>query len=158
MSPVQIFLYIIIGIILILLNFRADAHAFSIFVISILGFMIDIAYITYRIVYKQCFSIMSIVRLYFWLIIISIYILFLLQKYHDLEGMHFDRDLDLNDLTYFTIVTISTTGYGDIVPKTPIAKKIVSMIIMIAMILNIIFINQITSNVTFRCLKKLYDS
>jgi hypothetical protein len=39
---------------------------------------------------------------------------------------HFDVEPTLTNATYLTTVTHATVGYGDITPKTPVAKLVVS--------------------------------
>ncbi|ARM75188.1 ion channel [Acidianus manzaensis] len=47
------------------------------------------------------------------------------------SGHNFNQPMNLINAIYFTIITLSTVGYGDIVPITPIAKIfIVALIIM----------------------------
>lgn len=41
----------------------------------------------------------------------------------------FDGDLSFNDIVYFTMVTVTTVGYGDIVPVTPRARLIDALVV-----------------------------
>lgn len=48
-------------------------------------------------------------------------------------GHNFNECMDLINSIYFTVVTLSTVGYGDIVPITPIAKIFVVILIVFGM-------------------------
>ncbi|EZQ11164.1 hypothetical protein CM19_02510 [Candidatus Acidianus copahuensis] len=48
-------------------------------------------------------------------------------------GHNFNQKMDLVNSIYFTIITLSTVGYGDIVPITPIAKLFVVILIVFGM-------------------------
>ena len=48
-------------------------------------------------------------------------------------GHNFNECMDLVNSIYFTVVTLSTVGYGDIVPITPIAKIFVVVFIVFGM-------------------------
>ncbi|BDC19524.1 ion channel [Acidianus sp. HS-5] len=48
-------------------------------------------------------------------------------------GHNFNQSMDLVNSIYFTVVTLSTVGYGDIVPITPIAKIFVVVLIVFGM-------------------------
>lgn len=49
----------------------------------------------------------------------------------DREGLqdHADNEISFSDIVYFTMVTITTVGYGDIVPITPRARMIDAFVI-----------------------------
>jgi hypothetical protein len=51
----------------------------------------------------------------------------------------FSADLGLGDALYFSIVTMSTTGYGDILPKSGWAKLVVCMQILFGILYNVLF-------------------
>lgn len=51
----------------------------------------------------------------------------------------FSAVLDLGDAVYFSIVTMTTTGFGDIVPKSGSAKLLVSIQILFGYFYNILF-------------------
>jgi hypothetical protein len=51
----------------------------------------------------------------------------------------FSAALDLGDALYFSIVTMTTTGYGDIIPKSGSAKLLVSIQILFGFFYNILF-------------------
>ena len=53
---------------------------------------------------------------------------------------------DLNDYIYFTIYTITTTGYGDIRPVTPEAKFLASMTNLFELFFLVIFFNILISH------------
>ena len=57
------------------------------------------------------------------------------------------RVLELLDYVYFTIYTITTTGYGDIIPITSIAKFIASIANMFEIFFIVIFFNVLVSSV-----------
>lgn len=152
-QPVVSFLHILILLILVMIMMDHLPHkALIIFILSACGFIIDIAYISYQIMYVSCFSIMSIIRLYFWMIMGASFLFEWMQSQNP-RHFHNIRDKDI-DFFYFTIVTISTTGYGDITPMTALAKRMVSLFILCGMVLNIIFINQIILHISFRCSNK----
>ncbi len=48
-------------------------------------------------------------------------------------GHNFNQCMNLVNSIYFTVVTLSTVGYGDIVPLTPIAKIFVVILIVFGM-------------------------
>ncbi|AWR94154.1 ion channel [Acidianus brierleyi] len=48
-------------------------------------------------------------------------------------GHNFNENINLINAIYFTIITLSTVGYGDIVPLTPIAKMFVVTLIVFGM-------------------------
>ncbi|BCU66574.1 hypothetical protein HS7_00110 [Sulfolobales archaeon HS-7] len=48
-------------------------------------------------------------------------------------GHNFNEKMNLINALYFTIITLSTVGYGDIVPTTPIAKIFVISLIVLGM-------------------------
>lgn len=51
----------------------------------------------------------------------------------------FSAVLDLGDAVYFSIVTMTTTGYGDIIPRSGSAKFLVSIQILFGLFYNILF-------------------
>ncbi|HKR65042.1 MAG TPA: ion channel [Thermoanaerobaculia bacterium] len=55
------------------------------------------------------------------------------------------RDLQLIDYLYFTIYTITTTGYGDIVPVSDWAKFLVSMANLIELLFVVVLVNVIAN-------------
>lgn len=48
-------------------------------------------------------------------------------------GHNFNENMNLINAIYFTIITLSTVGYGDIIPLTPIAKMFVVTLIVFGM-------------------------
>jgi voltage-gated potassium channel len=48
-------------------------------------------------------------------------------------GHNFNQNMNIINAIYFTIITLSTVGYGDIVPITPIAKMFVVTLIVFGM-------------------------
>ncbi|MGA8809942.1 MAG: ion channel, partial [Thermoanaerobaculia bacterium] len=55
------------------------------------------------------------------------------------------RELDLIDYLYFTIYTITTTGYGDIVPISSWAKFLVSIANLIELLFLVVLVNVIAN-------------
>ena len=51
----------------------------------------------------------------------------------------FSADLNLTEALYFSIVTMTTTGYGDISPKSGWAKFVVSLQILFGFLYNVLF-------------------
>jgi Ion channel len=51
----------------------------------------------------------------------------------------FSADLKLADAMYFSIVTMTTTGYGDIIPKSGLAKFVVCVQIVFGFLYNVLF-------------------
>ncbi len=51
----------------------------------------------------------------------------------------FSADLKLADAMYFSIVTMTTTGYGDIIPKSGLAKFVVCVQILFGFLYNVLF-------------------
>lgn len=55
------------------------------------------------------------------------------------------RELDLMDYMYFSIYTITTTGYGDIVPTTAYSKFVVSVANICEVLFLVVFFNALVS-------------
>jgi ion channel len=51
----------------------------------------------------------------------------------------FSTALDLGDALYFSIVSMTTTGYGDISPESGLAKFVVSLQIVFGFLYNVLF-------------------
>jgi hypothetical protein len=51
----------------------------------------------------------------------------------------FSESLDLGNALYFSIVTMTTTGYGDIAPKSGWTKFVVSVEILFGVLYNVLF-------------------
>ena len=65
----------------------------------------------------------------------SFVIFFIINKKDDWYGLE-DKEITYLDSLYYTFVTFSTIGYGDITPKS-VRAKIITMLIIIGLILNI---------------------
>ena len=57
----------------------------------------------------------------------------------------FSGDLTLGEALYFSIVTMTTTGYGDISPKSGLAKFLVSVQILFGFLYNVLFFSIFAS-------------
>lgn len=55
------------------------------------------------------------------------------------------RDLELIDYLYFTVYTITTTGYGDIIPTSSYAKFIVTLANLIELLFFVVLVNVIAN-------------
>ena len=51
----------------------------------------------------------------------------------------FSADLNLGDALYFSVVTMTTTGYGDILPRSGLAKLMVSSQILFGFLYGVLF-------------------
>ena len=56
-----------------------------------------------------------------------------------LDSSAFSTELNLGNALYFSVVTMTTTGYGDISPKSGLAKAIVSVQILFGFLYNVLF-------------------
>ena len=59
--------------------------------------------------------------LFLYLITILIYAL----VYYYINDDHFNKALTFTDALYFSTTTMSTTGYGDLIPQTATAKYLI---------------------------------
>lgn len=55
----------------------------------------------------------------------------------------FDHDIKYLDYFYFTVYTITTTGYGDIIPNTELAKTICSLANLFEVLFLVVFLNTL---------------
>ena len=69
--------------------------------------------------------------LYRVLAVVGLIALAILVHWLDRDGLHdnYDGKVSLLDIIYFTAISISTTGYGDIVPVTPQARMFDALIV-----------------------------
>jgi len=99
--------------------------------------------------YKQLsLNIHQIIRIYIWLIgggTFLFYILYLDARENFAGEFHDGREL--TDFAYFTIITATTIGYGDIVPRTTVCRRVVVGFTIACMLINIVVINLIFSHV-----------
>lgn len=65
-------------------------------------------------------------------------------------GNNFNEHMDLINAIYFTITTLSTVGYGDIVPITPIAKMFVVILIIMGLGAFLTAVTSISSDLATR--------
>jgi peptidoglycan biosynthesis protein MviN/MurJ (putative lipid II flippase) len=56
-----------------------------------------------------------------------------------LDANAFSAELNLSNALYFSIVSMTTTGYGDISPKSGLAKFLVSLQILFGFFYNVLF-------------------
>lgn len=63
------------------------------------------------------------IRMY---VVIALFLLVMAVFWLDRDGLrdHIDGDITFTDVVYFTMVSVTTVGYGDIVPVTPRARII----------------------------------
>lgn len=65
---------------------------------------------------------------------------------HRLRAAQSDRrDLELLDYLYFTVYTITTTGYGDITPTSAYAKAVVTIANLIELLFVVVLVNVIAN-------------
>ena len=62
--------------------------------------------------------------------------------------------LDFIDSMYFSTVTITTLGYGDIVPENVPAKVLVSFEAILGIVLIGAFLNTLSHNISYRATQK----
>ena len=55
------------------------------------------------------------------------------------------RELSLMDYMYFSIYTITTTGYGDIIPTTSYSKFVISIANICEVLFLVVFFNALVS-------------
>jgi hypothetical protein len=56
-----------------------------------------------------------------------------------LDANAFSTKLNLGDALYFSTVSVTTTGYGDISPKSGLAKFVVCVQILFGVLYNVLF-------------------
>lgn len=64
------------------------------------------------------------------------------------EFFDFDSMVTFTDSIYFTVVTLTTLGYGDISPSTQLGKCIISIEVAIGIIVISLFLTSISSRIT----------
>ncbi len=64
-------------------------------------------------------------------VVLFLFVLLIGILWMDREGLkdHSDGHISLTDVVYFTMVTVTTVGYGDIVPVTPRARLIDALVV-----------------------------
>lgn len=63
---------------------------------------------------------------------------------YNCDKKHFSNAKDYYDMVYFTCITHSTVGYGDIVPTSTMAKMAVSLHVLLVILITIEFISYFT--------------
>jgi len=72
-------------------------------------------------------------------VVMNMFILVIFASvYKSLGKDHFSEEMTWTNSFYFAFVTQSTTGYGDILPKTSVCKWIVSLHIFVALYYNVL--------------------
>lgn len=61
------------------------------------------------------------------------------------DGAFLNGVVDNGDYTYFSFVTLTTVGYGDITPATEVAKRLVVIEAFVAQIFIIVFVARLVS-------------
>jgi voltage-gated potassium channel len=61
---------------------------------------------------------------------------------YDLTAFSNNKPMKKFDALYFSVITHSTTGYGDVYPKTTIAKSLTMIHVLIVFFLTFMEINQ----------------
>lgn len=67
---------------------------------------------------------------------------------------HFQEGWSLLDSLYFTVITVSTVGYGNLVPHTALGKIVNMLIIVVGIGLFTVFITQLMKRQHLRRLLK----
>jgi len=70
---------------------------------------------------------------------------------------HFVEHLSFLDAAYFSVITLATVGYGDIVPKTPLGKVFTIFYVLIGISIIGAFANAIVKNAAARRMERLKE-
>ena len=90
--------------------------------------------------------------------IAAIFIFGVLGTYIIAQGGGFSmKNMTLLDSAYFTIVTMSTVGYGDITPVTPTARLFVIVLIAVGLSIFLSLVTLISGEFVNTRLEKLSD-
>ena len=75
--------------------------------------------------------------IHIFVILLFTIINYVMKNEHYRDGSHdgFDTNLNFNDIFYYTIITHSAVGYGDIVPYTKKGRMITTIHVFILIIL-----------------------
>jgi voltage-gated potassium channel len=75
----------------------------------------------------------SVVRTLAWraLLVVALYAAVVVIFVVDRDGLvdHTDHSVSLTDIIYFSIITVTTVGYGDIIPVTPQARLVDALLV-----------------------------
>jgi len=123
---------IVVGILSVFLTLITSWTAESLMGVKFLFVFVFVGYVCYVIIKKVVRSkaidfniIAGSISVYLLLAILFSFV-FSLLDYYDPEAFHFPDSQDIRsfDFIYFSYVTITTLGYGDISPVTPLAKSL----------------------------------
>lgn len=89
-------------------------------------------------------------------VIIIAFIIWFIETYFDQGGMYDQNDptgvFSFIDAIYFTIVTVTTVGYGDIVPVSPLARMLDTLLVTFAKV----FIGMVLIGTAFQFIYEQY--
>ncbi|AWR96712.2 hypothetical protein DFR86_03500 [Acidianus sulfidivorans JP7] len=74
-----------------------------------------------------------------------------------ISGNNYSQHMDLLNAIYFTIITLSTVGYGDIVPITPIAKIFDIILIIMGMGAFLTALSSISSDLAVQNIQSITE-
>jgi len=122
-------------------------------VVGIVSSAVGIVAVLYRIARDRIYNGLLIIILYLFLIAIGTFvfsILYILDEAH-FSGVIHRKNL-INSMCYFSVATVSTIGYGDIVARSRSCRSVVIGFIAVSMFINMYAINLIFSKGTLRML------
>lgn len=120
-------------------------------IVGIVSSAMGIVAVLYYVTRDRIYNGLVIIILYLFLVAIGI---FLFSIFYILDETHFSGDIHrnnlINSMCYFSVATVSTIGYGDIVAKSRSCRSVVIGFIAVSMFINIYVINLIFSKGTLR--------